>query len=124
VEAVAQLCTDDCLYEDVPTGSVNHSRDELRAFAQFWFAVSPDLKIELSSEFSTDARAAGEWTMSGTQQGDMPGMPATKKPFSFRGATILETEKGMIRRCTDYWDMAEVLRQLGFMSAPSPPAVA
>jgi steroid delta-isomerase-like uncharacterized protein len=117
VEAVVRLFTDDCVYEDVPTGAVNAGKDKLREFAQFFFTVSPDFKIELSSEFGTDAWAGGEWTMSGTQQGDMPGMPATKKPFSIRGATILETDAGRIRRCTDYWDMAEFLRQLGFMPA-------
>jgi predicted ester cyclase len=58
--------------------------------------------------------------MTGTQQGDMPGMPATKKRFSVRGATILETERGLIRRCRDYWDMAAFLKQLGFI--PTPPA--
>ena len=42
---------------------------------------------------------------------------ATGKPFSIRGATILELEHGKIRRCIDYWDMAAFLKQLGHQFA-------
>jgi steroid delta-isomerase-like uncharacterized protein len=48
----------------------------------------------------------------------MPGIPATGKQFSVRGVSILELEDGKIRRCSDYWDMAEFLKQLGVMSQP------
>jgi steroid delta-isomerase-like uncharacterized protein len=118
VEAILRLFTDDCIYEDVPTGAINSGKDALRGFAQYFFVVSPDFKIEMSTQFNTETRAAGEFTFSGTQRGDMPGMPATGKPFSIRGATVLELENGRIRRCTDYWDMAAFLRQLGFMPSP------
>ena len=108
-----QLFTDDCIYEDVPTGAVNIGKVALRKFAEFFFSVAPDFKVELSKRFENDRWATGEWTMSGTQKGDMPNLPATGKPFSIRCATIIELENGRIRRCSDYWDMAAFLRQLG-----------
>ena len=40
-----------------------------------------------------------EWTMSGTHRADLPGMPATGKSFSVRGATALAldgTSKGQM----------------------------
>jgi len=117
VDRVLRLFTDNCVYEDVPTGALNTGKDALRAFAQFFFSVAPDFKVELSGRFETDKWAAGEWTMSGTQKGDMPNLPATGKPFSIRGATILELEHGKIRRCIDYWDMAAFLKQLGHQLA-------
>ena len=113
VDRVLRLFTDNCVYEDVPTGALNTGKDALRAFAQFFFSVAPDFKVELSRRFETDKWAAGEWTMSGTQMGDMPNLPATRKTFSIRGATILEIENGKILKCTDYWDMAAFLKQLG-----------
>lgn len=100
----AQLFADDCLYEDIPTGAVNRGKDALRTFARFFFSVAPDFKIELSHRLETDRWAAGEWTMSGTQRGDMPNLPATGKSFSIRGASILEIEHGKIRRCRDRLD--------------------
>jgi steroid delta-isomerase-like uncharacterized protein len=113
VQQVFRLFTDDCIYEDVPTGAVNTGIDELRDFAEFFFSVAPDFKVELSKQFGSDRWAAGEWTMSGTQEGDMPNLRATGKSFSIRGATIIELEHGKIRRCVDYWDMAAFLKQLG-----------
>jgi steroid delta-isomerase-like uncharacterized protein len=53
--------------------------------------------------------------MSGTHQGDLPGMPATRKSFAVRGATALELDNGRISRNSDYWDMATLLTQLGLM---------
>jgi steroid delta-isomerase-like uncharacterized protein len=112
VENVLRLFTDDCVYEDVPTATVNAGKDALRDFAEFFLAVAPDLKIELFSRLETDRWAVCEWKMSGTQQGAMPNLPATHKPFSIRGASIVELQEGKIRRCTDYWDMSAFLKQL------------
>jgi steroid delta-isomerase-like uncharacterized protein len=57
-----------------------------------------------------------EWTMSGTQTGEMPGMPATGKTFSLRGASVVELRDGKLTRCSDYWDLVTLLKQLGLMS--------
>ena len=95
---ILRLFTDDCTYEDVPTGAVNTGKDALRKFAEFWFSVGPDFKVDLAKRFETDHWAAGEWTMSGTQKSDMPNLPATGKSFSIRGSTVMELEHGKIRR--------------------------
>jgi len=87
----------------------------LRKFAEFWLSVAPDFKVDLAKRFETDHWAAGEWTMSGTQKSDMPNLPATGKSFSIRGSTVMELEHGKIRRCSDYWDMAAFLKQLGHL---------
>jgi steroid delta-isomerase-like uncharacterized protein len=115
VHQILRLFTDDCTYEDVPTGAVNTGKDALRKFAEFWFSVAPDFKVDLAKRFETDHWAAGEWTMSGTQKSDMPNLPATGKSFSIRGSTVMELEHGKIRRCSDYWDMAAFLKQLGHL---------
>jgi len=117
-EKVLSLFTDDCVLEDVTFGVVNRGKKELRAFADGVFAGIPDFKIELTARFSTDAWAGMEWVMSGTHKGDFPGMPATGKRFSVRGVTILELQGGKIRRDSDYWDAASVMRQVGLLPKP------
>jgi steroid delta-isomerase-like uncharacterized protein len=119
VDRVISVFTDECIYEDVPLSVVNHGKDELRAFAQQVFDAFPDLKIEPTAQVASDDWALLEWIMSGTHQGDLPGMPATAKRFSVRGATVLQLENGQISRNSDYWDMATLRTQLGLM--PSPP---
>jgi steroid delta-isomerase-like uncharacterized protein len=115
IERVVSLCTDECIYEDVPLGVVNRGKQELRAFGHQVFDAFPDFKIELTSQFAEGDRALLEWVMHGTHNGDLPGMPATGKGFSVRGATALYLTNGRISRNSDYWDMATLLTQLGLM---------
>jgi hypothetical protein len=42
-------------------------------------------------------------------------MPATGKSIEVRGASIFEFTGNPIRRCTDYWDMVTLLKQLGLI---------
>jgi steroid delta-isomerase-like uncharacterized protein len=70
----------------------------------------------LTSTLVAGNRAAIEWTGQGTHQGDMPGMPATNKRATFRGVSIMELQDGKIKRNTDYWDMATLMKQLGFIA--------
>jgi steroid delta-isomerase-like uncharacterized protein len=119
IERVVALCTEDCVYEDVPLSVTNHGKEELRAFGQQVFNAFPDFKIELTTQAAAGEWAMLEWMMSGTHQADLPGMPATGKSFSVRGATALQLDDGRISRNSDYWDMATLLTQLGLM--PSPP---
>jgi steroid delta-isomerase-like uncharacterized protein len=114
-DRLASIFTDDCVYEDVTMGVLTHGKAELKAFADGIFAAIPDFAIKLSSRFASGGWAGMEWTMSGTHRGDLPGLPATGKPFTLRGSTILELSPYRIGRCTDYWDMVTFLKQIGAM---------
>lgn len=117
-ERVLALFADDCVFEDVTFGVVARDKDELRSFANRAFAAVPDFRYGLTSRFATSQWAAIEWVMSGTHQGDFPGIPATGKPFSsVRGSTILELEAGKIRRESDYWDAATFMKQVGVLGS-------
>jgi steroid delta-isomerase-like uncharacterized protein len=117
VDHLLSLFTDDCTYEDVTLGVVNHGKAELKAFAEGIFASFPDFKVELIAPFVAGEWAGMEWIMSGTHERDLPGMPATNKRFSIRAASILELEAGKIKRCSDYWDLATFLKQVGLMAS-------
>jgi steroid delta-isomerase-like uncharacterized protein len=116
-ERVVSLFADDCVFEDVTFGVVLRGKKDLRAFAQGVFAGIPDFKIEITSRFMAGNAGGIEWTMSGTHKGDFPGMPATGKRFTCRGVTILEFQGDKIRRDSDYWDAAGVMRQVGLLPA-------
>jgi steroid delta-isomerase-like uncharacterized protein len=118
-EKILALFTEDCAYEDVTFGVINRGKAALRAFANGVFTGVPDFKIELTARFTADTWASMQWVMSGTHKGDFPGMPATGKRFSaVRGASIVELQGGKLRRCSDYWDAATVMRQVGLLPAP------
>jgi steroid delta-isomerase-like uncharacterized protein len=116
-EQLVALFTDDCVYEDVTMGVVNHGKTEVANFYTLVFGAFPDFKIELTAHFVADNWAGAEWLMTGTHQGDLPGLPATNKHFSIRGASVFELQGTTFRRCSDYWDMATFLKQIGVMQS-------
>ena len=111
------LFTDSCVYEDVAFGAVHHGKDELKTFVEGIRSSFPDFQVEVVTRFATEDSGSAEWKMSGTHRGDLPGMPATNKQFTIRGASVFEFESERIRRCSDYWDQAALLKQLGFMNS-------
>ena len=112
---ILDLYSDDCVYEDVTCGVVKHGKEELRAFAEGTFAVVPDFTVELTARCGADTWGHLEWVLSGTHHGNLPGLPATGKRFSVRGATIVELREGKIRRSSDYWDAVTFMRQVGLL---------
>ncbi len=96
-------------------GVVNRGAAELDTFARAVFEAFPDFKIQLTSSFVAGNWAGAEWAMCVTHKGDLPGLPATGKRFSIRGATIYEFQGNRIRRNSDYWDMVTLLKQVGLM---------
>jgi steroid delta-isomerase-like uncharacterized protein len=105
------------MYEDKTVGAVLHGKEELRKFAEGWFMAFPDLHFTLSSTLISGNRAALEWVATGTQKGDMPGMtPASNKVASVQGVSVAECADGKIKHNADYWDMATVMKQLGFLA--------
>jgi steroid delta-isomerase-like uncharacterized protein len=113
IEKFLTFYTDDCVYEDMAIGKVNHGKEEIRAFFTTMLVQSPDVKIEEKSIFTTGNWAAGEFVLTGTNTGDTPEIPATGKSFSIRAASIFQLRDGRICRQSDYWNMASFLQQLG-----------
>ena len=111
------MFTDDVVYEDVARAVVRHGRDEVRAALEAFFVGFPDATFELTSpgsRFASGSRGSVEWTMRGTHRGDGPGVPDSGKHVEARGASIVEFAGGKICRCSDYFDRASLVEQLGF----------
>lgn len=113
IEKLMPFFTEDVVYEDVTFGVVNHGKMELRKFALDFFKAFPDTRFTVTSVVISGNHAAVEWTLTGTQKGDMPGIPATNKPISVRGVSMMEFRNGKVSRDSDYWDMATLRRQVG-----------
>ena len=103
------------VYEDAGLGVRCEGKAAIREFLASMLQAFPDTKVEVIFTFEADGFAAAEWTMTGTQTGDLPGLPATGRSFLVRGASIVEFAGDLIRRNTDYWDQASMLRQLGVL---------
>lgn len=112
-EKVLSFYTDDCVYEDVPVNKVARGKEELRTFINEFFAGSTDFRVENKSFFVSDNHICSEWVMSGTHNGNWPGVPATGRTFSVRGISVSELAGDKIKQNADYYDGASFMRQLG-----------
>ncbi|HXV57886.1 MAG TPA: ester cyclase [Gaiellaceae bacterium] len=115
-DGLASLFAEDGVYEDVTFQTENHGHHGVSEWATGFLAAFPDLGVEPRSLFLADERAILEWTMGGTHRGTLGDMAATGKRFEVRGVTLFTFRAGLIARCSDYWDLATVQRQLGYVA--------
>jgi steroid delta-isomerase-like uncharacterized protein len=113
MQRLLQIFTGDAVYEDVTMGAVNRGAAAITTFGEGFLAGFPDVTFELQSSFANGINGGAEWVMRGTHSGNLPNLPATGKRVEVRGASIFEFAGDKIRRCSDYWDMATFLKQLG-----------
>ena len=57
--------------------------------------------------------------MSCTHTGDVPGLKATQKKYSIRGASVAELREGKISRNIDYFNLYTFLQQIGWLPGAS-----
>lgn len=115
VAKLLSLFADDVFYEDVTLAAVMTDKRALRDFATTVFGSFADLRFEPRSRFvSADGKAGFiEWVWRSRQTKDLPGLPATAKPFAVRGSTVVEFRNGKISRNSDYWDLATYSKEVG-----------
>jgi steroid delta-isomerase-like uncharacterized protein len=116
---VGAFMADDATYEDVALGVVHEGRDAIEAFVDETEQFSKDYRFTSVSEQASGDCYAFEWEMTGTNTGEMAGLPATHKLYRTRGVSIGRLDAdGKITQNRDYWNMAEYLMQVGILPAP------
>jgi steroid delta-isomerase-like uncharacterized protein len=107
--AFSALYAEDAVYEDVPIGKVCEGRSEIERNNRESVQTAPDLRLEGMSGFVLGSVGAVEWTMAGSMTVEGSDSPIA---FAVRGASILQLRDGRVSRCTDYWDVGTMMRQL------------
>jgi steroid delta-isomerase-like uncharacterized protein len=80
---------------------------------QMYRAAFPDLHIEVDECFSDGDLVCTRWTSSGTNDGELMGLPATGKHTTSSGITIDRIENGKVVESWNQWDNAGLMQQLG-----------
>jgi steroid delta-isomerase-like uncharacterized protein len=107
-DKVANLFTENAVYEDVTAAHVSRGKAEVRKWAAGGFGVFENFKMEVSSIFVQNGRGVAEWVWSATDK-------KLNKSFSLRGVSIIELRGGKIASCKDYYDFLGAMRQLGLV---------
>ena len=73
----------------------------------------PDLQMTIEDIFGEDEKIVVEWTLSGTHDGKLMGIPATHKKVSVDGVTIHHVANGKVIDSSANWNALSLMKQLG-----------
>ncbi len=83
-----------------------------------YFAAIPDLHATIDDLVAEGDKVVVRYTVEGTQQGELPGVPPTGKRFRISGISIYRLAEGKIAEQWEQMDMLGLMQQLGVIPAP------
>jgi steroid delta-isomerase-like uncharacterized protein len=117
LDALLDGMTDDCFNLIVPDPHRLYAGPEqvARRYRGLW-ASFPDLKVQMRRIVSVqEDTAVSEHTLSGTHRGSLFGVPGTGKHVEVETAVVWDLVHGRVRGETVYFDVATMLRQIGYL---------
>lgn len=94
-------------------GGVVHGRQQVRdALYEPLIRAFPDMKVVVDACIAEGDHAAVRWTVTGTQTGELMGIPPSNQKVTFSGMSWLQVRDGMIIHGWDRWNMAGLLEFL------------
>lgn len=118
LDALLEGMTEDCFNLVVPDPHRLYAGPEevTRRYQGLW-TTFPDLKVQMRRIVSVgENTAVSEHTLSGTHGGPLFGVAATGKHVEVETAVVWDIVDGRIRGETVYFDVATMLRQVGFLA--------
>jgi steroid delta-isomerase-like uncharacterized protein len=91
----------------------------LRVWLERYVAAFPDGRIGVDEQLASGAQVTTRWTLTGTQSGDLDGLPPSGKQVTVSGVTISRVEHGLVLEEWRSWDRLGLLVQLGAISEPA-----
>jgi len=104
---------DDVTFINPMVGTVDKAG--FRAFHTALWTGLPDINYKVERTVSEGDTVVGECTLTGTQRGELAGVPATNKSVKVPVTFIVDYENGKVKRWSSYLDTATLLRQIGAM---------
>jgi steroid delta-isomerase-like uncharacterized protein len=113
------IASDARLTLNVPGLPPQMNRDTwLQVIAGFRSAF-PDIRSAVEDVFAEGDRVVVRWSGTGTQTGELMGVPASGRPVTTTGIVILRVANGLIAECWDLFDALGVMQQIGAIPEPS-----
>lgn len=103
-----------------PTMPQLQGRSGMGEMHTIFHTALPDMRVQIEELIAEGDLVAKRWTVRGTQNGEMAGVPPTGKPVTMTGTTIYRIVDGQIRECWWNYDMLGTLQQVGALPAPEP----
>lgn len=88
-------------------------RDEFETWLRGFEEVFPDYHVTIHELVASSEVSMIEWTLTGTHEGELDGIPPTGREVEFKGMTKLQIGDKKFHEYRIYYDSQEILAQLG-----------
>lgn len=119
LDAIDELLSEDHVDHDPGREGTPGGREGMRAFVQMYRTAYPDTHIEFGELVAEGDLVAGNWTATGTHQGELMGIAPTGRSIKITGMGMDRVRDGQIVESWGNYDSLGMLAQLGALPAPS-----
>lgn len=112
VERIDDLVATDYIHHDV----LSPDQKGIEAYKQFvhlYRSAFPDIHFKIEDEIADGDKVVIRWTVTGTHNGDLPGLSRTGRRISVTGITIARLSDGKFVESWNNWDALGMMQQLG-----------
>jgi steroid delta-isomerase-like uncharacterized protein len=117
LEAIDEVFAPDYV-DHFPFPGYTPDRDGLKKSISSFRSALPDLQTNIEDLITEGDKVVARWSSSGTQKGELMGIPPTNKKVTMSGITICRISKGKIVEEWSQADFAGMMQQLGVDPQP------
>ena len=116
LDAIDDLISADYVHHDPSSPAVPSGVDGYKQFVNSYMNAFPDAHFTIDDAFTDGQNEVTRWTVVGTHEGELAGIPRTGRRFSVTGISIARIADGKITESWNNWDALGLMQQLGVVS--------
>jgi len=115
-DRLAKLVDESYLAESDTIPAPVNGREGVCEFMKVYVTGFPDLHLEVEQILTSGDFVVTRWMATGTHRGILMGIAPTNRKIVTHGCTVAQYRNGKSMHDWIYWDVANMLRQLGVMT--------
>jgi steroid delta-isomerase-like uncharacterized protein len=119
LEVIDELIADNFVATVVGAPEQIRGPQGFREFVVMYRKAFPDLRITVDEQFAEGETVITRWTATGTNEGELMGMPATGKQATTAGININRISGGKLVEGWGLFDQLGLLQQIGAVPTPT-----
>jgi len=112
LSAVDDIISADYVHHDANSPAAT-GIDGYKQFVTYYMSAFPDAQFTIHDAFTDGENEVTRWTVTGTHEGELAGIPRTGRRFSVTGISIGRIANGKIAESWNSWDALGMMQQLG-----------
>jgi steroid delta-isomerase-like uncharacterized protein len=112
LDAIDDLIAADYVHHD-PNSPPANGIDGYKQFVDQYMKAFPDAHFTIHDAFTEGENEVTRWTVVGTHEGELTGIPPTGRSISVTGISIARIANGKIIESWNNWDALGMMQQLG-----------